>query len=38
MIYLRLKVTISFYLSPNKMARSRSTLMAVNVDKDTKDT
>ena len=28
-IYVRLKVTVSLYLSPNNMARSRSTLMAV---------
>ena len=34
-IYVRLKVTIFLYLSPNNRARSRSTLIAVNVDKDT---
>ena len=35
MIYIRFKVTICLYLIPNNRARSLSTLIAVNVDKDT---
>ena len=35
MIYMRFKVTICLYLIPNNRARSLSTLMAVNVNKDT---
>ena len=35
MMYVRFKVTICLYLIPNHRARSRSTLMAVNVSKDT---
>ena len=34
-IYVRFKVTICLYLSPNNMASSLSTLMAVIVNKDT---
>ena len=35
MIHVRFKVTICLYLIPNNRARSLSTLMAVNVNKDT---
>ena len=35
MRYVRFKVTVCLYLSPNIRARSLSTLMAVIVDKDT---
>ena len=35
MIYVRFKVIICLYLVPNNKARSLSTLMAVNVNKDT---
>ena len=35
MIYMRFKVTVCLYLIPNNRARSLSTLMAVNVNKDT---
>ena len=35
MMYVRFKVTICLYLIPNNRARSLSTLMAVNVNKDT---
>ena len=35
-IYVRLKVTTCLYLSPNSRARSLSTHIAVNVNKDTK--
>ena len=34
-IHVRFKVTICLYLIPNNRARSLSTLMAVNVNKDT---
>ena len=34
-LYVRLKVTIFLYLRPNRMTRSRSTLIAVGVEKDT---
>ena len=37
MIYVRFKVTICLYLSPNNMARSLYTLMAVIVIKDAKN-
>ena len=37
MIYVRFKVTICLYLSPNNMARSLCTLMAVIVIKDAKN-
>ena len=37
MIYVRFKVTICLYLSPNNRARSLSTLMAVIVIKDVKN-
>ena len=35
MVYVRLKVTIFLFLRPNNRAKSGSTIMAVNVDKDT---
>ena len=35
MMYVRFKVAICLYLIPNNRARSLSTLMAVNVNKDT---
>ena len=35
MIYVRFKVTFCLFLIPNNRARSLSTLMAVNVNKDT---
>ena len=34
-IYMRFKVTVCLYRSPNNSARSLSTPMAVNVNKDT---
>ena len=37
MIYVRFKVTICLYLSPNNRARSLYTLMAVIVIKDAKN-
>ena len=37
MIYVRFKVTICLYLSPNNRARSLSTLMAAIVNKDVRD-
>ena len=33
MVYVRLKVTIFLFLRPNNRAKSRSTIMAVNVDR-----
>ena len=36
-IYVRFKVTICLYLSPNNMARSLCTLMAVIIIKDAKN-
>ena len=35
MTHVRFEVTICLYLIPNNRARSRSTVMAVNVNKDT---
>ena len=35
MIHVRFRVTVCLYLIPNNRARSLSTLMAVNVNKDT---
>ena len=35
MMYVRFKVIICLYLVPNNKARNLSTLMAVNVNKDT---
>ena len=37
MTYVRFRVTICLYLSPNNRARSLSTLMAAIVNKDIKD-